>query len=94
MTKFRITTSSYFGKDLKKLSRKNPTILEEVESLKEILGRDPYNRSHRYDIKKLSGLKPGEGQWRIKKGNWRLRYDIFGQDVVLYSIRHRKEAYR
>jgi mRNA-degrading endonuclease RelE of RelBE toxin-antitoxin system len=38
-------------------------------------------------------LKPGEGQWRIRAGDYRLRYDIFGRDVVLYAVRHRTEAY-
>jgi mRNA-degrading endonuclease RelE of RelBE toxin-antitoxin system len=38
-------------------------------------------------------LKPGEGQWRIRWREYRLRYDIFGSEVVLHSFRHRKEAY-
>jgi len=43
--------------------------------------------------RKLAGLKPGEGQWRIRAGDYRLRYDVFGHDIVLYALRHRKEAY-
>jgi mRNA-degrading endonuclease RelE of RelBE toxin-antitoxin system len=58
-----------------------------------ILGEDPHNRSGRYAIKKLAGLGPGEGQWRIRWREYRLRYDISGTDVVLHSFRHRKEAY-
>jgi mRNA-degrading endonuclease RelE of RelBE toxin-antitoxin system len=57
------------------------------------LTEDPHNRSGRHSIKKLAGLKPGEGQWRIRWREYRLRYDIFETDVVLHSFRHRKEAY-
>ncbi|MBI3961397.1 MAG: type II toxin-antitoxin system RelE/ParE family toxin [Deinococcus sp.] len=38
-------------------------------------------------------MNPGAAQWRIRAGDYRLRYDIVGSDVVLYSFRHRKEAY-
>ena len=38
------------------------------------LKEDPYNRSGKHDIKKLASLKPGEGQWRIRAGDYRLRY--------------------
>lgn len=63
------------------------------KTLMAILTEDPHNRSGRHQIKKLAGLKAGEGQWRIRWRDYRLRYDIFGQEVVLHSFRHRKEAY-
>jgi len=58
-----------------------------------VLGDDPHNRSGRHPIKKLVGLKPGEGQWRIRWRDYRLRYDIFGTEIVMHSFRHRKDAY-
>jgi len=64
-----------------------------MEELLAILRRDPHNRNGKYKIKKLAGYKAGEGQWRIRWKEYRLRYDIFADDVVLYSFRHRKEAY-
>jgi mRNA-degrading endonuclease RelE of RelBE toxin-antitoxin system len=91
---YRILVTSFFGKDLRRQGKKDHKILEEIERLKEILEADPYNLSRRFDIKKLKGIKPGEGQFRIRTKHYRLRYDIFGQDVVLYSFRHRREAYR
>jgi len=51
--------------------------------------RITYNKSGKYDINKLAGLKPGEGQWRIRVGDCRLRYDIFGRDIVRYSTPER-----
>jgi len=58
-----------------------------------ILREDPHNRGGQHKIKKLMGLKPGEGQWRIRWREYRLRYDIFADEVVLHFFRHRKEAY-
>jgi mRNA-degrading endonuclease RelE of RelBE toxin-antitoxin system len=58
-----------------------------------VLAEDPHNRSSQHQIKKLGGLKAGEGQWPIRWHDYRLRYDIYGREVVLHSFRHRKEAY-
>ena len=43
-------------------------------------------------IKKLKGK--GVGQWRLEVWPYRVRYDIQGEDVVLYRGRHRKDIYR
>ena len=68
-------------------------MVEALEELMAILTEDPHNRSGRHAIKKLAGVKPGEGQWRIRWREYRLRYDIFATDVVMHSFRHRKQAY-
>ena len=90
---YRILVTSFFEKDHRRQSKKDHKILKEIENLKRILETDPYNISRRFDIRKLKGIKPGEGQFRIRTKQYRLRYDIFGQDVVLYSFRHRKDIY-
>ena len=43
-------------------------------------------------IKKLKGK--GIGQWRLEVWPYRVRYDVIGQEVVLYRVRHRKDIYR
>ena len=90
---YRILVTSFFAKDLRRQGKKDRRISGEIEKLNQILGADPYNLSRRFDIKKLKGIKSGEGRFRIRTKNYRLRYDIFGQDVVLYSFRHRKDIY-
>lgn len=42
-------------------------------------------------IKKLKGK--GVGQWRLEVWPYRVRYDVIGQDVILYRVRHRKDIY-
>lgn len=64
-----------------------------LEGLIERLSSDPHNRSGRHKIKKLAGLSPGEGEWRVRWRDYRMRYDIFGSEVVLHSFRHRRDAY-
>lgn len=64
-----------------------------IEGLYDILETDPYNTKRQYAIRKFASVKSGEGQWRIRSGKYRLRYDIKRNEVILYSFRHRKEAY-
>ena len=90
---FRVVTTPAFDREFRKVSKGNPELLEAFEELLPILQQDPHNRSGQNKIKKLVGVKPGEGQWRIRWREYRLRYDIFHAEVVLHSFRHRREAY-
>jgi mRNA-degrading endonuclease RelE of RelBE toxin-antitoxin system len=93
LSPFRVLTTPAFERDFRKISRGETSLVDAMEELLATLRRDPHNRSGQHKIKKLAGYKAGEGQWRIRWKEYRLRYDIFGNDVVLYSFRHRKEAY-
>jgi mRNA-degrading endonuclease RelE of RelBE toxin-antitoxin system len=89
---FRVLTTPSFDRDFRKIVKSNPALENVLHELAAVLGQDPYNRSARHPIKKLTDIKT-DGQWRIRWREYRLRYDIFGTDVVLHSFRHRKEAY-
>ncbi len=91
---FRLITTPRFERDVRRNLRLNPALGTVLKKIRTILSEDPYNLKHQNSIKKLSGIQPGEGQWRIRSGDYRLRYDIFDKDVVLYTFRHRREAYR
>jgi addiction module RelE/StbE family toxin len=91
---YQVLSTSRFARDYKALAKRNPQVISQVEAMVGILQQDPYNRSGRHRIKKLKSVKRGEGQWRIAVGDYRIRYDIFGKDVVLYSCKLRREAYR
>ncbi len=34
------------------------------------------------------------GPWRYRVGDYRVRYDVEDQVVILHIVRHRKEVYR
>jgi mRNA-degrading endonuclease RelE of RelBE toxin-antitoxin system len=89
---FRVLTTPSFDRDFRKIAKSNPTLERALQELAATLGQDPYNRSAQHPITKLTDIKSG-GQWRIRWREYRLRYDIYGTDVVLHSFRHRKEAY-
>ena len=93
MSRHRVVATTGFKRDVQGRSRRDRATLSVIEEIISVLEEDPFNISRRFDIKKLHGIRPGEGQWRIRTGNFRLRYDVIGKDVVLYSFRDRKEAY-
>lgn len=52
----------------------------------ERLQENPYQGS------KLTGVEIG--QWRVRVGDYRIRYDVEGEQVLLYRVRHRREIYQ
>jgi addiction module RelE/StbE family toxin len=92
--KFRILTTSSFERELKKLLKKQKQIINTFESVINILEKDALGTQKTNNIKKLSGIKKGEGGWRIRLGDFRIRYDIVGSDIILHSIKNRKDAYK
>lgn len=43
------------------------------------------------DVKKLTGTTP---EYRLRVGDYRVLFEIEGAKVVIYRVRHRREAYR
>jgi mRNA-degrading endonuclease RelE of RelBE toxin-antitoxin system len=91
---FLVTTTSGFDRELKKLAAKHSGIAEVFGSLIEILKTNPYN-GRQHPIRKLEGVAAGEGQYRIRIGRLRFRYDVEGHTVVLKACSLRREdSYR
>jgi mRNA-degrading endonuclease RelE of RelBE toxin-antitoxin system len=90
---FRVLSTPAFEREFRAVVKHDAGMVGVLQELIETLNQDPHNRGGRYKIKKLVGLKPGEGQWRLRWRDYRLRYDIFGSEVVLHSFSHRKDAY-
>jgi len=94
MSYFNVSYSSAFDRDAKKLRKKDKKIIEVIEMASKILQEDPFNAKQIKNIKKLVDVEKGCGQWRIRFGDYRIRYDIAGKDVVLHSIKNRKDIYK
>ncbi len=43
------------------------------------------------DVKKLTKHTP---EYRLRVGNWRILFEIETNKIVIYTIKHRKDAYR
>jgi mRNA-degrading endonuclease RelE of RelBE toxin-antitoxin system len=93
MTHHFLVVHSPLNANSEKYPEETPRRSTPWRSLIALLAKDPHGRSGQHPIKKLEGVKPGEGQWRVRWGEYRLRYDIFGREVVLHSFRHRQDAY-
>ena len=88
---FSVLTSAHFDRLLKKLAPRHPDLVERFEEAIASLSRDPYNKTGRYAIKKLQGVSAGEGQYRLRSGRFRFRYDIAEREVVLLYCGLRRE---
>ncbi len=71
-------------KDLRRISRVDAArIVDALEKLEEDLAGD---------VKRLTGFTP---EYRLRVGDYRILFEIEqGNQVVVYRIRHRREAYR
>ena len=88
---FLVTTTSHFDRELKKLAAKHASLFDVFKSVLIALQSDPYNRSRQFAIKKLEAVSASDGQYRIRVGRFRFRYDIDGQAVSLKACSLRRE---
>ncbi len=73
-------------KDFKCLSEKNKILIFTViENLKE----NPFNK--KLDVKKLKTSFEG---YRVRKGSFRILFEKENKIITIYSIKHRKDAYK
>lgn len=86
MATYRISFKPSVEKDLRRLL---PSVRERVADRIEELVNDPFPRG----ATKLAGA---EHLWRIRVGDYRVIYEVDQNDqvVVVYYVRHRRDAYR
>lgn len=81
--RYRIVVSNRFARDLRRLdSQVQQRVIEALAKLED----DP-RLGERVVAQET-------GTWRLRVGDWRIRYDIIGQEVHLLRVRHRREIYR
>jgi len=81
---YTIVSTARFEKDFRRLNRQTQErVLATLDNLQQV----PYASA-----RKLTGVKIG--QYRIRVGDYRIRYDIEGTEVILYRVRHRREVYK
>jgi mRNA-degrading endonuclease RelE of RelBE toxin-antitoxin system len=91
MTPFEVRITSRFDRELKQLSDRHSDLAKLCAAILPILQGDPYNRTRSHAIKKLAGVAAGDGQYRIRSGRFRFRYDISERVVYLKACSLRRE---
>jgi mRNA interferase RelE/StbE len=77
--------------ELKPKAEKDLKLMPKDESRRMYDALLSLERGLKGDIKKLTDNWP---EYRLRVGNWRALLEIDGDKIVVYRIRHRKEAYR
>jgi mRNA interferase RelE/StbE len=81
--RYTLVISNRFRRDLRRLDAQ---VHRRVLAALEALQADPYQGQQLTDVQ--------IGQWRMRVGDHRIRYDIEGDRVLLYRVRHRRDIYR
>lgn len=83
--------TAHFERDYRRLLKGHPDLAARFAEAIAALKIDPHNHSRRYPIKKLESVPAGEGQYRLRSGRFRLRYDIQAKTVFLKALSLRRE---
>ena len=70
-----------------------PHVYKALLGAVELLETDPFNLEGRGNTRKLGDVPAGEGQFRLRIGDYRLRYDVIGDNVIMHSMRPRGKSY-
>ena len=88
---FSVYITARFERDYRSLLKRHPELAADYTTVVSILSIDPHNRTRTYPVKKLEQVSAGEGQYRLRLGRFRFRYDIDGTSVYLKYCGLRRE---
>lgn len=81
---YTIKTSRQFEKDF--------ASLDSITQSRVLVAIERMRINPLLNIKKLKNI--AVGIFRLRVGDYRIRYDVINKEVYLYRIRHRKDIYR
>jgi mRNA-degrading endonuclease RelE of RelBE toxin-antitoxin system len=92
---FRVRSTARFDRLVKTHRKRHREFSQILADALDILEEDPLDRARSHQVKKLANVKTGEGQYRLRLGRWRLRYDVSEDEVTRrYCGLRRKDTYR
>jgi mRNA interferase RelE/StbE len=81
--KYNIQFKPRAVKDIERLSsRIELQIIKRIEAMSDDL---------KGDVKRLTNLTP---EYRLRVGDYRVLFEVENKNIVVYRVRHRREAYR
>jgi mRNA interferase RelE/StbE len=81
---YKIVFTRRAAKDISKLE---PEVKEKIGDALKRYGRDPLNYARKM-------IDPSLGSYRFRIGDYRVIFDIEGNEIVVLRVGHRKEIYR
>jgi mRNA-degrading endonuclease RelE of RelBE toxin-antitoxin system len=90
-TLFAVYVTARFEREYRRLLKGHPELADDYADVVTVLSTDPNNRTRRHPIRKLEQVNAGDGQYRIRSGRFRFRYDIIGASVYLMACSLRRE---
>jgi hypothetical protein len=92
---FRVRSTGAFDRLAKGHRKRHREFPDRLDQAVAVLENDPLNRTRYHAIAKLADVEPGDGQYRLRLGRWRFRYDVSGTEVTLrYCGLRREDTYR
>jgi len=88
---FSVQVTATFEREFRKLLKGHADLTAHLARVIATLTQDPYNRSRSHPIKRLTGVTPGDGQFRIRYLRYRFIYDIEDEIVLLKHCSLRRE---
>jgi len=81
--KYNIQFKPRAVKDIERLSsRIQSQIIKSIEAMSDNL---------KEDVKRLTNFTP---EYRLRVGDYRVLFEVENKNIVVYRVRHRREAYR
>ena len=81
--KYRVTLKPKAEKDLKTMTPQDrKRVVERLRLLEDNLSGD---------VKRLTNHQP---EYRMRAGDWRALFEIASDEIIVYRVLHRREAYR
>ena len=78
--------------DWKDEAKRDLRSIDRVAAMRILEGIARYLKSGEGDVKQLTDVDPVE--YRLRVGDYRVRYHDYGEFIFVLSVKHRREAYR
>ena len=76
----------------KEQARNDLRAIDRATALQILHGLDRFSATGEGDVKRLQNIEPPE--FRLRIGNYRVRFIDLGDTILILTVRHRREAYR
>lgn len=88
--RYRVVGSNAFEREVRRLRTRLPHVYKALLGAVELLETDPFNLEGRGNIRKLVDVPAGEGQFRLRIGDYRLRCNVIHHTALLAWFQARR----